>query len=1206
MFFQFCQKRTINVFVEILNLFLIIISRQIESETNQNMNEMLHESGSEETLNHSFDMAEFAMKEQTMCFTRLQSELSFLPGEHTVHSTRIFNDDILIVTNYRLFLLRFMKRYTGYVQYEIKYTLPIKMIETIERHELTQLQIITKLTLIVRLTFNSNATCEDCMKRIQNSIATNSDEFYHPDNEKFSVKYKEYFHKLIGVNDSYVVEKRLRKTNLFNWQSEFDRMQFPIDQWNVSNVNKNFDFCQTYPSQLILPKSLNEKQLKQIASFRMQNRFPVVTWRSVKNSSVIVRAAQPRVGVFSTRCKEDENLIKLFGELGQVDGSTGRKTSSVPDDLNEIGLVRTSSPDLAATTEDSRLPNLENSKGKMLRNKSTHKKTNRHHNETNDNNEESSVSLVICDARSYVVAITNQLVAGGGCEHTKYYGQCETIYMNLDNLYTIRNAFSALRQLCWNLESEKGNDIQNKWFSELEKTQWLYGICGLLHAAQKCVKLIENENLSVLIHCSDGWDRTPQITSLAQIMLDGYYRTWEGFVRLIEKEWIAFGHRFSERCGTTNSSRRSPIFVQWLDCVYQIMIQFPSAFEFQPTILLSLAINVYSEISGTFLFDSEKERKESEESSFSVWNIIDRQWEPNPSYFPSNTTLHIDSKLSAAKFWNELYLTKVFSPQTKVDIPVQIDEEICSHWYVMPNNASLSCSSSSSASSLTRKSLTSYRNHSNKDMMKNRSRIKNGCIPSTYSSISESHDMPLSHERTSTNFIPATFDSDKENDIFDDDSHSNNNFKNNNNNNNNNNQLSNFDLQVANYRGLDSKELIRLVKDSMKLVNRQIINNLYSKLSNDFSYLSNVNYGSESFLSNISSPSSQSSFNEGILHRCLEQQCKIDDNDESAISTSKPFHRSNIHSHYSKSSTSNDHPIKLRDYLQDAMKDHCDDNKSSLVCSHSQREILRKNLLTSTDGIFPNRRLFSWRHRSYHHMENCIESLDANVLHIMETSQNELLKVIDEKQRHLMEEKRKKLTKDITAAIEETSMKVRNEKRSECDMETNSSLPIIHLISDTVNNSPNQIIDSINPMSQSYPDSSFINNCRSSTTTKPIQSSSSSSSLSQQSSTPISSQTSSSPSADVLRMLSPVKSVPIPVVKSPEKKWSSMEPNVFDDDLVNKNRLSTINGSAQTMKTLSNNELCVRSTSKSTCCNECLILSKDKCTVQCNQSKISA
>ena len=42
----------------------------------------------------------------------------------------------------------------------------------------------------------------------------------------------------------------------------------------------------------------------------------------------------------------------------------------------------------------------------------------------------------------------------------------------------------------------------------------------------RCLKL---QLVSVLVHCSDGWDRTSQLTSLSQLMMDPYYRTVEGF-----------------------------------------------------------------------------------------------------------------------------------------------------------------------------------------------------------------------------------------------------------------------------------------------------------------------------------------------------------------------------------------------------------------------------------------------------------------------------------------------------------------------------------------------------------------------------------------------------------------------------------------------------------------------------------------------------
>jgi hypothetical protein len=120
----------------------------------------------------------------------------------------------------------------------------------------------------------------------------------------------------------------------------------------------------------------------------------------------------------------------------------------------------------------------------------------------------------------------------------------------------------------------------------------------LLEGAVVCANYIKN-GTSILVHCSDGWDRTSQLTSLAQIILDPFYRTRAGFAVLVEKEWLSFGHQFHKRCGhghkdTSEGTERSPIFYQFLDAVWQIMQQHPAAFEFNADFLAACADHLYS------------------------------------------------------------------------------------------------------------------------------------------------------------------------------------------------------------------------------------------------------------------------------------------------------------------------------------------------------------------------------------------------------------------------------------------------------------------------------------------------------------------------------------------------------------------------------------------------------------------------------------
>ncbi|CAN0517248.1 unnamed protein product, partial [Ectocarpus sp. 8 AP-2014] len=66
----------------------------------------------------------------------------------------------------------------------------------------------------------------------------------------------------------------------------------------------------------------------------------------------------------------------------------------------------------------------------------------------------------------------------------------------------------------------------------------------------QAARLLRLDGCSVLVHCSDGWDRTPQICSTVELLLDPYYRTLEGFCTLVEKEWLSYGHKVGERTGS--------------------------------------------------------------------------------------------------------------------------------------------------------------------------------------------------------------------------------------------------------------------------------------------------------------------------------------------------------------------------------------------------------------------------------------------------------------------------------------------------------------------------------------------------------------------------------------------------------------------------------------------------------------------------------
>ena len=271
-------------------------------------------------------------------------------------------------------------------------------------------------------------------------------------------------------------------------------------------------------------------------------------------------------------------------------------------------------------------------------------------------------NLYIYDARPYINAASNKII-GGGFENVEQYGDdAKLIFCNIENIHKAREAIEKTEELC---TSEKVMTNKTFW-SQFEATRWLDFIMITLKITNEIANLVSEGN-NVLIHCSDGWDRTPQLVTISQILLDPYFRTFMGFAVLIEKDWLGFGHQFAKRSGmlekkNEKESERSPIFLQFIDCVHQLMVQFPAEFEFNAEYLLYIAKNYNVNLFGTFMFNNEEERfkNKAKETTPSIWTYLLNNKEKyiNPLYDSKNCKKRITPNYAyySYKLWTSYFM----------------------------------------------------------------------------------------------------------------------------------------------------------------------------------------------------------------------------------------------------------------------------------------------------------------------------------------------------------------------------------------------------------------------------------------------------------------------------------------------------------------------------------------------------------------------
>ena len=284
-----------------------------------------------------------------------------------------------------------------------------------------------------------------------------------------------------------------------------------------------------------------------------------------------------------------------------------------------------------------------------------------------------SHKLLVMDARPSVNAKANR-ARGGGYETEEFYQDAEVVFFDIHNIHVMRESLRKLKDVCFPHVDDA------KWLSGVESSQWLEHLRHILAAASYAADRIENHKTSVVVHCSDGWDRTAQVTSLAMLLLDPYYRTIKGFQVLIEKEWLSFGHKFAQRIGhgeeRHSDAERSPVFLQFIDCVWQMSQQFPNAFEFNESMLIAILDHLYSCLFGTFLYNCESERRANDvhTKTVSLWSYINSQKdEYTNALYASQLLNHVIfpvASLRRLEVWTGYYLR--WNPNMRPQEPVQL------------------------------------------------------------------------------------------------------------------------------------------------------------------------------------------------------------------------------------------------------------------------------------------------------------------------------------------------------------------------------------------------------------------------------------------------------------------------------------------------------------------------------------------------------
>ncbi|XP_026318048.1 myotubularin-related protein 13 isoform X2 [Hyposmocoma kahamanoa] len=405
--------------------------------------------------------------------------------------------------------------------------------------------------------------------------------------------------------------------------------------FRLAHANAVYTLCRSYPAVIPVPSSIGDESLRRISRCYRQGRLPVITWRHSRTHALLARSgASHHKGVMGmlkashqnqgatqsgtdapSSVEQERYLATLVactpasrGELEDSSLSLDSLLLCCDDQPTHTPLLTKAAGTLsvlgrgsggkggAAAKHFGRWGSL---KGRQPSHLDLYAPRQRLSTADLD-----SVSGEGPPSRRAALYVLSEKGGGGGAG----VSGCEYVPVEYPDTRATKHAFKKLMRAA--VPSTPAAPEEPGFLKLIEESGWLWQLRQLFQLSGAVIDLLDLQGSSVLLSLEDGWDATAQISSLAQICLEPYYRTLEGFRIIVEKEWLALGHKFQQRSniGPTPQQGFTPTFLMFLDAVHQLQKQFPLAFEFNEYYLRFVAYHTVSCRFRTFLLDSEAQR----------------------------------------------------------------------------------------------------------------------------------------------------------------------------------------------------------------------------------------------------------------------------------------------------------------------------------------------------------------------------------------------------------------------------------------------------------------------------------------------------------------------------------------------------------------------------------------------------------------------